>query len=737
MSSEEKYAEAIRYIRDKIDQMLELMGTLPLRQEELDDETIITLDPIGIIVQSFAQVLEHLNETNHRLDLIHSELRTVLDSVEAAIVVITPEQRIEDCNLLALQLFFSDCPFEQVQGKTLEELRVCGGEVEGDLFSRAEQSGEFHHAGRDFTVKASPVMNEAGEIEKTVLLYADVSAQKRAIEELKIYGKVFDNTAEGILVTDARTQIVNSNRAFGEITGYTQQELQGEMPSLFKSGMHDESFYKEVWESLESKGVWRGEIFDRRKDGTLIPLWQTISSVRDEQGVISNYISIINDISPLKETQLRLDHLAHHDPLTDLPNRLLLQDRLAHAIKRGIRDDSATAVLFIDLDRFKTINDSLGHYIGDRLLQQVAKRLTVLVRQSDSIARLGGDEFVILLEEISGNEDAARLARKVIEVLREPFNIDQHELHIGCSIGISISPDDGEDALTVLKNADTAMYRVKETGRDGYHIYSTELSELAEEKLRIESALRKVIQEKKFYLQFQPIVDAQTDRVTCSEALLRWNFPGMEDMSPANFIPVAEESNLIIPIGQQVLDMAIAQLVRWREQGIELEYLSVNVSGPQLYHSDFASNLIAQLQDNGIEGRSFQVEITENVLMENMERCVEQLNELREYGIRIAIDDFGMGYSSLSYLRRLPLDLIKVDRSFVSDISSDKSDSVIAHAIVNLAQSLELESVAEGIETDEQREYMRSIGCNRFQGYYYSRPLSPDDFARYWQSYKG
>ena len=736
MTDEEKYAEAVRYIRDKIDQMLALMGTLPLRTEELDDETLIALDPIGIIVDSFSQVLEHLNETNHRLDSIFSELRTVLDSVDAAIVVLTPEQRIEECNRQALKLFFCDRPIDEVQGKTLQEICVCGGEVERDLFSRGEESGEFHFAGRDFTIKASPVLNEAGEVEKTVMLYADVSTQKKAIEDLNIYAKVFENTDEGILVTDDETRILNVNRAFSVITGYSPEELQGNLPSLLKSGMHDADFYEQMWADIKEQGHWRGEIFDRRKDGTLTPLWQTISTVRDEQGGVSNYISIINDISSLKETQSRLDYLAHHDPLTDLPNRLLLQDRLAHAIKRGIRDNSSTAVLFIDLDRFKVINDSLGHHIGDRLLQQVARRLAELVRESDSVARLGGDEFVILLEEITGNEDAAHLATKVIEALRAPIVIDQHELHIGCSIGISITPDDGEDAVTLLKNADTAMYKVKESGRDGFHIYSTELSELAEDKLRIESALRKVIQEREFYLNFQPIVDAQTDRVTCAEALLRWNSPSLGEIPPARFIPVAEESKLIIPIGQQVLEMAVAQMVAWRGQGIELEYLSVNVSGPQLYHSGFASGLIALLTENGLAGESIQIEITENVLMENMERCIEQLNKLRNFGVRIAIDDFGMGYSSLAYLRRLPLDIIKVDRSFVSDIPGDKNDTVIAHAIVNLAQSLELESVAEGIETEEQREFMRSIGCNRFQGYYYSRPLSPEAFAEYWLAHK-
>jgi EAL domain-containing protein (putative c-di-GMP-specific phosphodiesterase class I) len=324
----------------------------------------------------------------------------------------------------------------------------------------------------------------------------------------------------------------------------------------------------------------------------------------------------------------------------------------------------------------------------------------------------------------------------VIEELREPFTIDRHELHIGCSIGISITPDDGDDAVTLLKNADTAMYKVKESGRDGYHIYSSELSDMAEERLRIEGVLRRVIRGRQFYLLFQPIVAAESGRVVAAEALVRWNSEELGDLSPARFIPVAEESKLIIPIGEQVLQMAVAQMVAWREQGLEMDYLSVNVSGPQLYHSGFASGLIELLKENAIPGERLQLEITENVLMDDVERCIHQLNKLRGYGIRIAIDDFGTGYSSLAYLRSLPLDIIKVDRSFVSDIPGDKNDMAIAHAVVSLAQSLELESVAEGIETEAQRDYMRSIGCNRFQGYLYSRPLEVGDFAEYWHSNK-
>jgi diguanylate cyclase (GGDEF)-like protein/PAS domain S-box-containing protein len=736
MNEEERYNEAMRYIRAKIDQMLMLMGTLPLRHEELEDKHLISLDPIGIIVDSLSQVMEHLRETNHRLEISQNEIRTILDTADASIVVYNRDWTIDECNERARQNLYAGRKFSEIVGKRPQQICECSGDIEQKLWETEKKQSEFKLDDKWITVRATAVRNETGEVEKMVFLYADITAQKQALEELKLYEKVFDNTDEGILVTDAKTRIIKANRAFGDITGYDHRNLSGKTPKIFKSDIHDKDFYRELWSQLTSQGFWRGEIFDRREDGSLIPLWQTISAVKDEQGVISNFISVINDISALRETQSRLDHLAYHDPLTDLPNRLLLQDRLEHAIQRSMRDEAITAVLFIDLDRFKTINDSLGHLVGDRLLQQVAKRIASLVRNSDTVARLGGDEFVILLEGINSKDDAARMAAKVIDILREPFLVEQHELHIGCSIGVSFTPDDGIDAVSLLKNADTAMYQVKDSGRNAYHLYSTEMSEIAEEKLMIETALRKVIQNERLYLEYQPIIDAATGRVTAAEALVRWDCPSLGSVSPARFIPVAEESNLIITIGQQIIAMAVAQLLAWREQGVELEYLSVNVSGPQLYHEGFAADLIGLLERHSIQGHRIQLEITENVLMNDMERCVRQLNKLRDYGARIAIDDFGTGYSSLSYLRSLPLDIIKVDRSFIANLPDNKNDCAIARAIINLASSLELKSVAEGIETEAQQDYVRKLGCDSFQGFLFSRPLGAMNFARYYSQNK-
>ena len=735
MTTEEQYLASIRYIREKIDQMLLLMGTFTLRQEELDDNTLIDLDPIGIIVDSIAQVMENLEETNHQLRISQNEIRTILDAADASIVVLANDWTVEDCNAQAQRRMFGEAGREAILGRKLQDVVDQAGRIEREVWASGDKQGEFFLDDRWITIRATPVYDEQGNTEKMVFVYTDITAQKRTLDELRIYEQVFDNTDEGILVTDARTRIIKANRAFGRITGYTPESLTGMTPQIFKSNMHDSNFYREVWCRINQDGYWRGEIFDRRKDGSLVPLWQTISTIRDENNKVSHYISVINDISALRETQSRLDHLAHHDPLTDLPNRLLLHDRLAHAIQRSVRDASHNALLFIDLDRFKMINDSLGHLVGDKMLQQVAKRIAALTRAADTIARLGGDEFVILLEGITSRSDAERMAFRVIETLREPFTIDEHELHIGCSIGISISPNDGMDAITLLKNADTAMYQVKESGRDGYHIYSSVLSEMAEQRLQIESALRKLIQEEGFYLEYQPIVDAASLKIKAAEALVRWYCPSMGQVSPARFIPVAEDTNLIIPLGKQILAMALRQMGAWREQGLGLDYISVNVSGPQLYHSDFADNLIVLLEENGIQGHCLQLEITENVLMDDVDRCLYQLHRLREQGVRIAIDDFGTGYSSLAYLRSLPLDIIKVDQSFVAKLPGNQNDAVIARAIIGLAKSLDLGSVAEGIETAEQEAFLRELGCDQFQGYLYSRPVSAAQFLSDWQAH--
>jgi diguanylate cyclase (GGDEF)-like protein/PAS domain S-box-containing protein len=723
--------EALRYIRAKVDQLLTVMGTLPLRAEELDDDTLIALDPIGIIAESFRQVITHLNETNDRLDIAQREIRAILDTLGAAVVVLDIEDRVEDFNSRASEWFFGGADRTQVAGRPASEVCTCAEALVG---VRADADGTPHSLslhGRDVQVVASRIFNDAGHHTKTVILFTDITQQKDKERHLKLYAEVFRHIGEGILITDADNRIIEINDAITRITGYPREELIGNTPGSFKSGLHEKSFYADLWRTLREQGYWQGEIFDRTHAGQVIPLLQSISEVRDAEGVLTHHIAVMADISSLKETQTRLDFLAHHDVLTELPNRLLFSDRLHHAIERARRDQHPVALLFIDLDRFKNINDSLGHHVGDLLLIEAANRLKGLVRRADTVARLGGDEFVVLLENTASHAAAALLAEKIVVAFKQPFTVSGLDLHIGCSIGTTLFPDDGDDAGTLLKNADAAMYRAKETGRDGHVRYSAELSVAMTDKMELDNALRTAVRENSFELHYQPIIDITRGRVVACEALIRWPGGPATARTPDRFIPVAEETRLIVPLGEWILREALERLCDWRDAGLGLDYVSVNISAVQLAQPNFIDRVIALLNETHVAGSELQIELTENVLMGDIELCAWVLAQLREHGIRVAIDDFGTGYSSLSYLKQLPIDNLKIDRSFVRDIPGDPNDCAIAAAVIGLAKTLGLDAIAEGIETIEQQVYLAQIGCDKVQGYLHARPMPAADFETF------
>jgi len=721
----------IRYLRAKIDQLLGVMGTLPLRPEELDDATLIALDPIGIIAESFRQVIAHLNETNTQLDLARSEIRAILDTLGAAVVVLDLDTRIEDCNLRAIDWFFNGTDRREVIGRLAAEVCNCANVIGAEHYNADGASHSAVVNGRDLQVTASRIPDEAGHHAKTVILFTDIGGQKQIERHLQLYAQVFSHIGEGILISDADNRIIETNQAVTRITGYSREELIGNTPGMLKSGLHDPSFFADLWHTLLDQGHWQGEIYDRTRDGSVVPLLQTISAVRDGDGELSHYISVMTDISAMKETQTRLDFLAHHDVLTSLPNRLLFNDRLGHAIDRAQREEHAVALLFIDLDRFKNVNDSLGHHVGDQLLVEASHRLKELVRRADTVARLGGDEFVVLMENVESQIAAAYLAEKIVAAFKQPFLVGDAVLHIGCSIGITLYPDDGGDAITLLKNADAAMYRAKDAGRDGHFRYTAALSDATRAKLELDNALRTAVREGHFELHYQPIVDIARDKLIACEALLRWPQAPAGARTPDLFIPVAEETRLIVPLGQWILHAALIQFRSWQAEGLDLDYVSVNISAVQMAQPDFTDGVIAQLHGCGLPGRNLQIELTENVLMGDIELCASVLARLREHGIRIAIDDFGTGYSSLSYLKQLPIDNLKIDRSFVRDIPGDPNDCAIAAAVISLARTLGLDAIAEGIETREQQEYLARIGCTKVQGYLHSRPLPAAEFARY------
>ena len=723
--------EAIPYIRAKLDQLLAVMGTLPLRPEELDDATLLELDPIGIVAESFAQMVAHLNETNHRLNLATGEIRAIFDTLGAAVVVLDLDDRVEDCNRRALDWFFGGSERAQIIGRPANAVCNC---TDALVNVREVADGTCHVVnlhGQDVQVVASRIFDETGQHAQTVMLFTDITQQMENERHLQLYAKVFSHVGEGILITDADNRVIEVNAAVSRITGYDREALIGATPSLLKSDLHEPAFYDELWCTLREKGFWHGEMLDRARDGRILPLLQTISEVRDAQGALTHHISVMTDISSLKETQTRLDFLAHHDALTELPNRLLLSDRLHHDIERAQRDGQAIALLFIDLDHFKNINDSLGHQIGDLLLIEAARRLKSLVRQVDTVARLGGDEFVVLMEGNATHTAAVSLADKIVAAFKQPFAVNGIDLYVGCSIGVTLYPEDGADAVTLLKNADTAMYRAKDAGRDGHVRYSAELSEAMRSKVELDNALRTAVRDGGFELHYQPIVDITRGKVIACEALIRWPNGPADARTPDCFIPVAEKTRLIVPLGEWILRESLARMVAWQADGLELDYISVNISAVQLAQPDFPDRIIALLQESGVPGRQLQIELTENMLMRDIELCSRVLAHLREYGIRVAIDDFGTGYSSLSYLKQLPIDNLKIDRSFVQDIPGDANDCAIAAAVIGLAKTLGLDAIAEGIETREQLDYLVRIGCDKVQGFLHSKPVPADAFVAF------
>jgi diguanylate cyclase (GGDEF)-like protein/PAS domain S-box-containing protein len=550
--------------------------------------------------------------------------------------------------------------------------------------------------------------------------------------QLELAAKVFASSSEGIVITDADKRIITTNRGLTEITGYTVEETVGQTPKLFSSGKHDAAFFSAMWTTLREQGHWHGEIWNRRKDGTIYPEWLSINAVRDDQGTISNYIGTFIDITERKAIEERIRRLAELDPLTELPNRLLFHDRLGQAIAAAHRSQHKLALLFLDLDRFKNINDSLGHNIGDQVLQQVAKRLRGSVREVDTVSRLGGDEFVVLLTDQSHPEQALLVAHKLLEILGQPYRMGDFELTVTPSIGIALYPEDGNDAHTLLKNADSAMYLAKSLGRNNSQFFSSELNTRVSERLALENELRHALTRQEFVLHYQPVVDTASGATVACEALIRWQSPERGLVPPDSFIPLAEETGLIVGIGAWVIDEACRQLRAWDDAGLPPLRMAINVSVMQLRHGNVATTLQAALSQYGLPASRLELEMTESVLAEE-EELNGTLQQLLNMDLRLSLDDFGTGYSSLSYLKRLHFDTLKIDRSFVSDIPRDSEDLAITRAILSIARDLEMDTIAEGVETAEQLDYLRAGRCDLVQGYFISRPLPAaafEDFLR-------
>jgi diguanylate cyclase (GGDEF)-like protein/PAS domain S-box-containing protein len=549
-------------------------------------------------------------------------------------------------------------------------------------------------------------------------------------EKLRLAGKALESTSEGIIITDAEGRIETVNSAFYSITGYSPEEVIGQNPKILKSGLHEVDFYRKLWESLKQEGHWQGEIWNRRKNGELYPEWLSISSVKSEQNKTTNYVAIFTDITDRKLSEKRLNRLAHYDALTGLPNRLLFLDRMNQAFNHAHRRNQLVPILFLDLDRFKIINDTLGHSTGDLLLKEVAKRLSGSVKEWDTVSRFSGDKFVILLEDIGRIEAVNQIARKILNRLSKAFNIKNQELYISASIGISIYPNDGEDPDTLINNAEVAMYRAKEKGKNNFQMYAPVMNSTAFQRLVMENSLRKAVDKNELLLHYQPQIEVKTGRIVGVEALIRWQHQEMGLVYPGQFISLAEETGLIVPIGEWVLYNACLQNKKWQEAGIEPISISVNLSVRQFKDQSLFDSIQHVINETGLNPRLLDIEITETAAMHDAEYSISILEKLKDMGISISIDDFGTGYSSLNYLKQLPLDTLKIDKSFVHDIVVNEDDNAIVSAIIAMAHKLRLGVVAEGVETQIQFNFLQSLECDRMQGYLFSRPLPAEEFEQ-------
>ncbi len=550
---------------------------------------------------------------------------------------------------------------------------------------------------------------------------------------IHLSSEIFENSNEAIVITDVNGTILNVNAAYCRITGYGREEIIGEKPSKLKSGKHDAEFYAQMWQSLRDKGVWAGEIWDRRKNGEIFPKWLSIKTIYDDVGQATQYLGSFSDISMLKGIESELQKLAYYDPLTGLPNRALFRDRLTEELNRCQRYDGYCAVLFLDLDRFKLINDTMGHAAGDEVLVEVAQRIQKSLRSTDTFARMGGDEFTLLLPNISSTDAVAYVAKNIIELLNAPLIVHGEEVRLGGSIGIAVYPSDGDNLETLTRHADTAMYEAKARGRGQYHFFSAYMDQIAHEHLRLESDLHHALERNEFHLNFQPQIDARNDQVVRSEALIRWVHPERGIVSPDKFIPIAEESGLILQIGDYVIREVCRLIKMWREQGIEVPPIAINLSARQFRQADLVKRIMDILKEYEVGVEALEFEITEGVAMENAESTMYRLSMLANEGFSIAIDDFGTGYSSLSYLKTFPLNKLKLDRSFVMDIPGDQNDAAISSAVIRMAHSLGMEVIAEGVETIEQVAFLLEEGCTIMQGYHFSKPLSADDYIQFLQ----
>jgi diguanylate cyclase (GGDEF)-like protein/PAS domain S-box-containing protein len=675
-----------------------------------------------------------------------TKFRTLFESSSDAILMLD-EKGFFDSNQAALNLFGLNSQ-EQLRQYHPADLsppkQACGNDsrtLAKHYIDTAMQNGTVHfdwlHKRADTeAIFVADITHTSMTLNGKLLLQTtirDITERKHIEESLRIAASAFE-TQDGIMVTDANNVILRVNKSFTTITGYSEEEAVGQTPGLLSSGRHDKVFYMTIWESLRNEGAWSGEIWNRRKNGDIYPEYLSITEVQDSLGSVSHYVASLTDITKMLSAEHEIQRLAFFDTLTNLPNRRLFFDRLKQALTENRRTNQSSAILFLDLDDFKILNDTLGHDMGDLLLQKVADRLSSCVRESDTVARLGGDEFVVLLKDLSmKNLEAVAQARDIAEKILFTFNkafllgTDTHQST--SSIGISLCGGDGEkSAAKLLKEADIAMYHAKAEGRNTLRFFDPKMQEAITIRASMEQDLRKAIEQNQFQLHYQIQVDSNGQALG-AEALIRWFHPARGMISPFDFIPIAEATGLILPIGQWVLDTACAQLKKWQQNPLTQNLIiAVNVSAKQFHHDDFVEQVLATIARHDINATRLKLELTESMLVANISDIIIKMDALSKTGIQFSLDDFGTGYSSLQYLKKLPLNQLKIDQSFVRDIVTDASDRSIVRTIITMAHSLDINVIAEGVETAEQRQFLLDSGCTSYQGYLFSKPVSIDEF---------
>gem|GEM_PF-1291861 len=579
---------------------------------------------------------------------------------------------------------------------------------------------------------------------RTQALAQEVELHRQSQARLLLASQVMRSTSEAVVITDALNYVVDVNEAYCSITGYSYEEMIGSNPSLIRSGIHDDAFYQAMWQALAQQGCWKGEIWDRRKNGEIFPKWLAINAVRNEQGELTHYVGVFSDISELKSKEAELQALAHFDPLTRLPNRVLCKELVEQQLNNAQRTHHKVALLFIDLDHFKHVNDSLGHAAGDELLVEVSQRLERSLNNTSpsatdtgecghTIARLGGDEFIIAIDNLAAVDGLVDLVEQMQQAIRQPMTIQQKTVHVDSSIGIAIYPDDGQSYGELSRHADTAMYRAKESGRNRFVFFTEEMNRQAHQRLEMEIELRRSLEAGHFEVYYQPKISTVTSTVYGMEALIRWNHPELGLVSPLDFIQIAEDTGLIIPLGDWILQQACHYCVGLnRQQGSTIQ-VAVNISARQFADPELVEKVTNALAESGLAPGQLELEVTESMVIGDIDDAIKTINQIRALGVKIAVDDFGTGYSSLSYLKRLPIDTLKIDRSFVRPLDDPAAldDRVIVEAIIRMGQQLRMQIVAEGVETSTQDLVLCRLGCDLLQGYLYSRPLSAEDFTEY------